>query len=64
MKTLYADGEEDTKFAVDSIKVLAKNVVHIAMVIKAGGPQLSGMLKEYGGYDIFMRRNGEKKDGI
>lgn len=56
MKTLYAEGEEDTTFTVDSIKVLSKNIVHMAMVIKAGGTQLSGMLREDGGYDIFLRR--------
>ena len=56
MKTLYAEGEEDTTFTVDSIKVLSKNMVHLAMVIKAGGLQLSEMLKEDGGYDIFLRR--------
>ena len=63
MKTLYEEGEEDTTFTVDSIKVLSKNVVHMAMVIKVGGKQLSKILKEDGGYDIFLRRiKGEKND--
>ncbi|MGB2954800.1 MAG: flavodoxin family protein [Anaerolineales bacterium] len=56
MKNLYAEGEDDIKFTVDSIKVLAKNVVHTSMVIKAGGKQLSDMLTEDGGYEIFLRR--------
>jgi hypothetical protein len=53
---MYAEGDEDTAFTIDSIKVFSKNIVHMAMVIKAGGTQLSGMLKEDGGYDIFLRR--------
>ncbi len=56
LKKLYAEGEADIKFTVDSIKVLAKNVVHTAMVLKAGGKQLADMLDEDGGYDIFLRR--------
>lgn len=58
MRRLYKEGEEDAKFAVDSIMVLSKNIVHMALVIKAGGLQLSEMLKEDGGYDIFLRRIG------
>ena len=61
LKTLYAEGEEDTKFTVDSIKILAKNVVHMSFVIKAGGTQLADMLNEDGGYDIFLRRINQKK---
>jgi multimeric flavodoxin WrbA len=59
LKTLHAEEEPDTAFTVDSIKVLAKNLLHMAMVIKAGGQELSNMLKEDGGYDIFLRRIGE-----
>jgi len=56
LRTLYEQGEEDTTFTVDSIKVLSRNLVHMAMVIKAGGKQLSGMLEQDGGYEIFLRR--------
>jgi multimeric flavodoxin WrbA len=56
MRDMYAQGEADTTFTVDSIKVLAKNVIHLALVVKAGGLQLSEMLEEDGGYDIFLRR--------
>lgn len=56
LRNLYADNDEDTVFTIDSIKVLSKNVVHTAMIIKAGGKALQGMLKEDGGYDIFLRR--------
>ncbi len=56
MQQLFKEGEEDATFAVDSIKVLSKNLVHMALVIKAGGKQLSGMLEKDGGYDIFLRR--------
>jgi hypothetical protein len=56
MQQLYKEGEEDATFAVDSIKVLSKNLVHMALVIKAGGKQLSTMLEKDGGYDIFLRR--------
>ena len=56
MKSFYAEGEEDTTFTVNSLKALSKNVVHMALVIKTGGLQLSGLLKEDGGYDIFLRR--------
>jgi multimeric flavodoxin WrbA len=60
LQTLHAEGEPDTISTVDSIKVLAKNLIHMALVIKAGGHQLSNMLREDGGYDIFLRRIGEK----
>jgi multimeric flavodoxin WrbA len=56
LKQLHRDGEEDATFAVDSIKVLSKNLVHMALVVNAGGKQLSDMLEKDGGYDIFLRR--------
>lgn len=56
MKKFHAEREEDTVFTIDSIKVLSKNVVHTAMIVKAGGKALHGMLKEDGGYDVFLRR--------
>ena len=62
LRQLHAEGEPDTKFTVDSIKVLAKNIVHMAMVIKVGGMQLSDMLHEDGGYDIFLRRIRGEQD--
>ena len=58
MRMLHKQGEEDTTFTVDSIKVLSKNIVHMALVVKAGGLQLYEMLKQDGGYDIFLRRIG------
>jgi len=63
MQQLVKEGEEDASFAIDSIKVLSKNVVLTTLVIRAGGKQLSGMLEKDGGYDIFLRRIGGKRAG-
>ncbi len=56
LRKLHAEEDADTVFTVDSIKVLSKNVVHTAMIVKAGGKALQEMLKEDGGYEIFLRR--------
>ena len=56
LRNLHAGEDKDTQFTIDSIKVLSKNVVHTAMILKAGGKALQDMLKEDGGYDIFLRR--------
>ena len=56
MRQLYEEGEEDTVFTVDAVKILSKNIVHMALTLKAGGKQLHEMLTEDGGYDIFLRR--------
>ena len=60
LRDLYSDGEEDTTFTVNSIKILAKNLVHMTFVINVGGAQLSEMLNQDGGYDIFLRRINQK----
>jgi multimeric flavodoxin WrbA len=55
-KVMGTIGEEDTVFTVDAVKILSKNIVHMALTLKAGGKQLHEMLTEDGGYDIFLRR--------
>ncbi len=56
LKKLHAEEDVDTVFTVDSIKVLSKNIVLTAMIVKAGGKALQGMLEEDGTYGIFLRR--------
>jgi multimeric flavodoxin WrbA len=56
LRDLYEEKDEDAVFTVDAIKVQAKFIVQLAMIIKAGGEQLRGMLQEDGGYDYFLKR--------
>jgi len=56
IKELYLNGDEAAKIVVDSVKVLARNLVNLAMIIKAGGLARQKELQEGGGYEIFLRR--------
>lgn len=57
---LHAEEEEDALFTVEAVKVQAKFIMQMALIIKAGGEQLRGMLEEDGGYDFFLRRLDNK----
>jgi len=56
IKELNEEGDEAAKIAVDSVKVLARNLVNLSMIIKAGGRARQQELAEGGGYAIFLRR--------
>ena len=56
IKKLYEMQDETAKVAVDSVKVLARNLVNLAMIIKAGGLARQQELTDGGGYAIFLRR--------
>jgi multimeric flavodoxin WrbA len=56
IEKLNEEGDETAKIAVDSVKVMARNLVSLAMIIKAGGLARQQELEEGGGYAIFLRR--------
>ena len=56
MKDLYREGDEDAKIAVESVKVLARNLTNLTMIIKSGGLARQKELENQGGYAIFLRR--------
>lgn len=56
LQTLLKEGDKDAQFTVKAVRELAKNVVILTQILKAGGLALQEMLEEDGGYDIFLRR--------
>jgi multimeric flavodoxin WrbA len=49
-------GEADVLYALDSIRELSKHVVHLALILRASGKVLAGMLREDGGFEYFLRQ--------
>jgi multimeric flavodoxin WrbA len=53
---LFESGDEIARIAVEGVQVMARNLVNLAMIIKAGGLARQQELEESGGYAIFLRR--------
>ena len=56
LRHLYEEKEEDTLFTVEAIKELSKHIVHLSLILKAGGKKHREMLRNDGGYEFFLRR--------
>lgn len=58
LRRLHDEGEADAEVAVAAVESLAKRVVKMTMVIKAGGEACRDMLAEDGNYGPFLSRLG------
>jgi len=56
LKKLYADGDEDAEVAVQAAATVARRVVQVALLLKAGGNHHRQFLEADGGYEDFLKR--------
>jgi multimeric flavodoxin WrbA len=62
LRNLYSEAEPDAQFTVEAIQELSKYLIHLAIILKAGGEAVRPMLEADGGYEFFLRQL-EGQDG-
>ncbi len=56
MRQNYADKDEHVIEAIEASKEIAKQIVLVTRILKAGGEQTKEILKRNGGFDFFLQR--------
>ncbi|HEY72921.1 MAG: hypothetical protein DRI81_06370 [Chloroflexi bacterium] len=58
MRAAYAEQDEHTVEVVKATKELGKQIVLVTMLLKSGGAQNRELLKQNGGFNLFLQRLG------